>query len=80
MAAESIDRQPHWQKIYRTKTAESVSCYRPHLDVSIELLGLAGLSADSRVASNKRGSPQHTRCRSATRIKLMGAVTSVQVP
>ena len=49
MAAESIDRQPHWQKIYRTKTAESVSWYRPHLDVSIELLELAGLSADSRV-------------------------------
>ena len=49
MTAESIDRQTHWQKIYRTRTADSVSWYRPHLDVSIELLGLAGLSADSRV-------------------------------
>lgn len=49
MTAESIDRQPHWQKIYRAETAESVSWYRPHLDVSIELLELAGLSADSRV-------------------------------
>ena len=49
MTAESIDRQTHWQKVYRTRTADSVSWYRPHLDVSIELLGLAGLSADSRV-------------------------------
>ena len=49
MTAESIDRQTHWQKVYRTRTADSVSWYRPHLDVSIELLGLAGLAADSRV-------------------------------
>ena len=49
MTAESIDRQAHWQKVYRTRTADSVSWYRPHLDVSIELLGLAGLSADSRI-------------------------------
>ena len=49
MTAESIDRQAHWQKVYRTRTADSVSWYRPHLDVSIELLELAGLSADSRV-------------------------------
>jgi SAM-dependent methyltransferase len=49
MTAESIDRQTHWQKVYRTRTADSVSWYRPHLDVSIELLERAGLSADSRV-------------------------------
>lgn len=49
MTAELIDRQTHWQKVYRTRTADSVSWYRPHLDVSIELLELATLSADSRV-------------------------------
>ncbi len=49
MTAKSIDRQAHWQNVYRTRSADSVSWYQPHLDVSIELLGLAGLSADSRV-------------------------------
>jgi SAM-dependent methyltransferase len=49
VTAKSIDRQTHWQNVYRTRTADSVSWYRPHLDVSIELLELAGLSADSRV-------------------------------
>ncbi len=49
MTAESIDRQTHWQKIYRTRTADSVSWYRPHLEVSVELLELAGLSECSRI-------------------------------
>jgi len=49
MTDEPIDRQTHWQKVYRTRTADSVSWYRPHLDVSIELLERARLSVDSRV-------------------------------
>jgi SAM-dependent methyltransferase len=49
MTAESIDRQTRWQKVYQTRKADTVSWYRPHLEVSIELLGLAGLSVDSRV-------------------------------
>lgn len=49
MAHESVDPQTHWQNIYRTKSADSVSWYRPHLDVSLELLSEAGLSAASRV-------------------------------
>jgi SAM-dependent methyltransferase len=49
MTTESIDRKAHWQKVYRSRPADAVSWYRPHLDASIELLKLAGLSADSRV-------------------------------
>lgn len=49
MAQQSNDRQAHWQNIYRTKSADSVSWYRPHLDVSLELLTAAGMSATSRV-------------------------------
>jgi hypothetical protein len=43
------DRQMHWQKVYQTKAADSVSCYRQHLDVSLELLDQAGLSVQSRL-------------------------------
>jgi hypothetical protein len=49
MTEEPVDRQTHWQKVHRTRTADSVSWYRPHLDVSIELLERARLSVDSRV-------------------------------
>lgn len=49
MAQQSNDRQTHWQNIYRTKRADSVSWYRRHLDVSLELLTEAGISAASRV-------------------------------
>jgi SAM-dependent methyltransferase len=49
MAAGSIDRQEHWQKVYRTRAVDAVSWYRPHLETSLELLELAGLSTDTRV-------------------------------
>jgi SAM-dependent methyltransferase len=49
MTEQSIDRQTHWQNVYRTKAVDAVSWYRPHLDVSVELLERAGLSTDSRV-------------------------------
>lgn len=45
----STGRQMHWQKVYQTRSANSVSWYRPHLDVSIELLEQAGLSRQSRL-------------------------------
>jgi SAM-dependent methyltransferase len=43
------DRQMHWQRVYQTKAADSVSWYRQHLDVSLELLEQAGLSAQCRL-------------------------------
>ena len=49
MTLDSIDRRAHWQKIYQTKATDSVSWYRPHLQVSLDLLELAGLQADSRL-------------------------------
>jgi ubiquinone/menaquinone biosynthesis C-methylase UbiE len=44
-----MSRVAHWQDVYRTKAADRVSWYRPHLDVSLELLELAGLRADIRL-------------------------------
>ena len=49
MAHQSTDRHAHWQKVYQTRDAGSVSWYRPHLDLSLELLTGAGLSASSRI-------------------------------
>jgi SAM-dependent methyltransferase len=42
-----MNREEHWQKVYQTRAADAVSWYRPQLGVSLELLELAGLSADS---------------------------------
>ena len=49
MTGESNDRQTHWQKVYQTRPVDAVSWYRPHLDVSLELLDQAGLSVGSRL-------------------------------
>lgn len=49
MTQRSDDRRAHWQSVYRTRRADAVSWYRPHLEVSLELLTTAGMSADSRV-------------------------------
>ena len=49
MSDDSDERMTHWQKVYLTRSAESLSWYRPHLDVSRELLQLAGLSATTRL-------------------------------
>ena len=38
-----------WNDTYRDKGARTVSWYRPHLDVSLRLLDVAGLSERSRV-------------------------------
>lgn len=34
-----MDRQAHWDNIYTTRDPQAVSWYRPHLDVSLTLLG-----------------------------------------
>ena len=52
----SDERKSHWQTVYETKPSNSVSWYRPHLDVSLDLLKLAGLNAKSRVIDVGAGS------------------------
>lgn len=49
MTGEASQRQAHWQNVYLTKPVDTVSWYRPHLDVSLELLELAGVTSDSRL-------------------------------
>jgi len=45
----SETKADHWQSLYQSKSASAVSWFRPHLDVSLELLNLAGLNEKSRV-------------------------------
>jgi SAM-dependent methyltransferase len=33
-----VDTRNHWEKIYKTKTPEAVSWYRPHLETSLALI------------------------------------------
>jgi SAM-dependent methyltransferase len=39
----------HWDNVYRARRADEMSWFRPHLNVSIELLAQAGLNRSSRV-------------------------------
>ena len=43
------NKADHWQNIYQNRSPSAVSWFRPHLDVSLELLNLAGLNEKSRV-------------------------------
>jgi SAM-dependent methyltransferase len=45
----SETKADYWQNIYQSKSPGAVSWFRPHLDVSLELLNLAGLNEKSRV-------------------------------
>lgn len=33
-----MDAKTHWEHVYATKSANQVSWYRPHLDVSLDLV------------------------------------------
>jgi len=37
----------YWDGVYRTKDADRVSWYRPHLETSLDLIGAAGLPRDA---------------------------------
>jgi len=39
----------HWEGIYAHKPANEVSWYRPHLDVSLDLIREIGLKRDARI-------------------------------
>jgi len=44
-----MDPKSHWDKVYRTKRPDQVSWYRPHLDVSLELIAEAAPGRDARI-------------------------------
>ncbi len=49
MAHQRKAAEAHWQNVYRTKSPDSVSWYQPHLQLSLQLLTEAGLTASSRL-------------------------------
>lgn len=50
MAESSLlSQRAHWQNVYRRKDARTVSWFRPHLDVSLNLLCRVGLDTRSRL-------------------------------
>lgn len=44
-----MNRQEHWDNIYKTKEPTNVSWFRPHLDSSLQLIDSIGLSADASI-------------------------------
>jgi 2-polyprenyl-3-methyl-5-hydroxy-6-metoxy-1,4-benzoquinol methylase len=46
---EAMESSAHWENVYRTKRPTEVSWYRPHLEVSLQLIEEAGGSRDARV-------------------------------
>lgn len=43
----NVDSKAHWEKVYRTRRPDQVSWYRPHLDVSLALIGEAAPGRDA---------------------------------
>jgi 2-polyprenyl-3-methyl-5-hydroxy-6-metoxy-1,4-benzoquinol methylase len=44
-----VDSKSHWEKVYRTKQPDEVSWYRPHLDVSLQLIEEASPDRDAQI-------------------------------
>ena len=47
--ARAMDPKAHWERVYQTKTANQVSWYRPHLDVSLDLITKTVTDRDARI-------------------------------
>jgi ubiquinone/menaquinone biosynthesis C-methylase UbiE len=45
----AMDTRNHWEKIYKTKTPEAVSWYRPHLETSFRLIERAASRPSSSI-------------------------------
>jgi ubiquinone/menaquinone biosynthesis C-methylase UbiE len=45
----NVDAKSHWENVYRTKKPEEVSWYRPHLDVSLQLIEEASPNRDAQI-------------------------------
>ena len=46
---EIMDSKSRWEKVYQTKRPTEVSWYRPHLDISLELIEAAAGSRESLI-------------------------------
>ena len=46
----------HWEEIYAQRSATNVSWYRPHLDVSLDLIRETGVKEDARIIDVGGGS------------------------
>lgn len=44
-----MDPKSHWEKVYQTKRPDEVSWYRPHLDVSLQLIEEAAVNRDAQI-------------------------------
>lgn len=44
-----MDPKSHWEKVYQTKRPDEVSWYRPHLDVSLQLIEEAAPNRDAQI-------------------------------
>ena len=44
-----MERKAHWEQIYTTKDTTQVSWYRPHLDVSLQIIQRTGVDQAARI-------------------------------
>jgi hypothetical protein len=44
-----VDSKLHWEKVYQTKQPTEVSWYRPHLEVSLQLIEEAPSNRDTYI-------------------------------
>jgi 2-polyprenyl-3-methyl-5-hydroxy-6-metoxy-1,4-benzoquinol methylase len=44
-----VDQEQHWETVYQTKQPTEVSWYRPHLEISLQLIEGAASNRDARI-------------------------------
>ncbi len=44
-----VDAKSHWEKVYRTKQPNEVSWYRPHLEMSLQLIDDAAPNRNAQI-------------------------------
>lgn len=76
---ETVDPKSHWEKVYQTKHPTEVSWYRPHLDVSLELIEEAARNRDARVIDVGGGESTSSLRRLVPRVRPSAAVWTLSV-
>ncbi len=44
-----MNQKEHWEKVYQSKSPNEVSWYKPHLDLSLDLILKSAISKDARI-------------------------------
>lgn len=57
-----VDPQCHWEKVFTRKPSHEVSWYKPHLEISLQLIARAGTPQSAAIIDVGGGKEKRSPC------------------